>query len=73
MLEVGDKGEASSRGNKPKSKIKKYLCGLAAKRETTYWNMAVIPLVPFIAATISFYSTTFLPLLLQHVDYFHIP
>ena len=34
--------------------------------------MIVIPLVPFIAATISFYSTTFLPLLLQHVDYFHI-
>ena len=52
---------------------KKYLCGISVKKDTTSWNLAVIPLIFFISGSFNFYTTTFLPLLLQHEDYFDIP
>lgn len=65
-------GERELKGGE-KIKAKRYMCGLLVKRETTWHNIAVMPLLPFVSGTINFYSTTFLPLLLQHEDYFAIP
>ena len=52
---------------------KRYLLGLAVKKDTTYANVIVMPLLPFITCTINFYAMAFMPLLLEHEDYFAIP
>ena len=52
---------------------KRYLFGLAVKKDTTYANVVVMPLLPFITCTINFYAMAFMPLLLEHEDYFAIP
>lgn len=62
----------SDRKDSQKEKEKRIMCGLLVKRDTTWLNIAVMPLLPFVSGTINFYSTTFLPLLLQHDDYFAI-
>ena len=50
----------------------KYIFGLQVKRDTTTWNVLVFPLLPFIAGTINFYSTSFLPLLLEDSEYYNV-
>ena len=56
-----------------KTKQTKYLCGLAVKKDTTYWNLIVMPLLPFITCTVNFYAMAFMPILLQSKDYYAIP
>lgn len=51
---------------------KRYLLGLSVKKETTVWNLIVMPLLPFITCTINFYAMAFLPLLLESEDHFAI-
>ena len=50
-------------GSQPKKEVK-YLMGMAVKKDTTYWNIMLMPLLPFITCTINFYATAFMPLLL---------
>ena len=63
---------ASSTGSKPRKQVK-YLCGLAVKKDTSIWNLIVMPTVPFITCTINFFSSAFMPLLLSSPDYYDIP
>ena len=43
------------------------------KKDTTYWNLIVMPLLPFITCTVNFYAMAFMPILLESKDYFAIP
>lgn len=63
-----------NRGNddSQEKKRKRYLCGLSVKKETTYWNILAMPMLPFITCTINFYAMAFIPLLLASPDYFDI-
>ena len=46
---------------------------MAVKKETTYWNLIAMPMLPFIICTINFYAMAFMPLLLSSEEYYAIP
>ena len=45
---------------------------MSVKKDTTIWNVIVMPLLPFITCTVNFYALAFLPLLLESEDYYAI-